>query len=154
MKTWMVGALLGLATLVEVNRSAAQEIPAIPPGDDKIVAIKEGERAPFSGQLLDPPTALRWANWLGQYRLRLKADVELQKQLGDVRASYQEQLLVIEKERSAFILKDYMERFQAQQARIAVLEKELSAPPWYKSPWVALSVGVLGTTTAYIFVSR
>jgi hypothetical protein len=136
MKRAVVGALL----LSLSTRAAAQAPPvtAIPPGPDKITPLAAGDKAPFGGQLFDTPTALRWANWLEQYRVRLKLDVEAQQQLDQVQIDLLTKKLDLERAQYQTVTLDY-------QKQVAALQTELRDPPWYKSPLFGFTIGVVGT---------
>lgn len=146
------------------SRSFAQAVPspdveAVPPGEDVIVPLRKGQPAPFTGQLFDPLTALRWANWLQQYKYRLKWDVKKAEDLASVELEYQRELLVIEKERSREVEEDLVLRLaRSEQARIAA-EHEARNPPWYTT-WefgaavgAVLSAVVFGVSTAAVRAS-
>ncbi len=117
-----------------------QEFPpilTIPPGNDNIVVVKKGEPVPFTGQLLDGPTALRWANWLEQYRTRLKLDVQFQKQFDAAELKAVNTQLDAER-------KKYLEVTKLYETKISELEKKLEKPvPWYKTSEFGFSMGVL-----------
>lgn len=120
-------------------------IETTPPGDDRIAPLGLGEKAPFEGQLFDTPTALRWANWLKQYKYRLKADVELSEKICVVKGEYSEKVLAAEKERASTVETDLKTRLlRSEQSRVKA-EYELQNPPWYKSFWFPMTVGVVGT---------
>jgi hypothetical protein len=137
-----------IAALFTPAVAVAQEVQAIPPGEDKIVAIREGDKAPFSGQLFDGPTSLRWANWLGQYKLRLRADVDYQRKVDQADITLAQTLLQIERDKYKAVTEDYQIRIGQQQARIESLESAARNPPWYSTPWFGVVVGVAGTTLA------
>jgi len=140
--------LLPLLLLTMTTRALAQDVQTIPPGEDKIVSVREGDKSPFTGQLFDQQTALRWANWLQQYKLRLKIDVEQQKKLSEVEVGFVKQLLQIEKDKYAAVTQDYQTRSALQQTKIQELEAEIKNPPWYSSVWFGAALGVLTTTLA------
>jgi hypothetical protein len=113
----------------------------IPPGDDVIVVVKKGDPAPFTGQMFDQATALRWGNYLQQARFRLQADVELQKKLGQADVDYQKRLVVIEQEKYVRVTSDL-------EAKNALLTAQLFDQPFYKSVWFGVVVGALAMGTA------
>jgi hypothetical protein len=57
----------------------------VPTGPDVIVVAREGVAAPFTGQLFDQATALRWGNRLVRYRMRIHL---LEEELNMTRAAY------------------------------------------------------------------
>lgn len=136
-------ALIALTlTAQEARGQVSPRIEDIPPGADRIVAIKEGEPAPFSGALFDTPTAQRWGNWLRQYKLRLVLDVEYQKKQDEIsyRALDRGWQLRMDAVQLALL---------QQQHRTAELEKRLQQPtPWYRTVWFGLTLGVVGTLAA------
>lgn len=136
-----------VACLLLSSTALAQSQPVqdIPPGDDRIVPLEEGEEAPFTGQLFDQPTALRWGNWLLQYKHRLKWDVEQEKKVCEVELDYRDRLLQVEKERASKVEKDLMLRLErAEKARLAA-EEEARNPSWYNTREFGVVLGVTGT---------
>lgn len=119
----------------------AQAIPAFPPGEDKIVPLKKGDPAPYAGQLFDPATAIRWGNWLQQYQLRLKTDVETQKKVDEAQITYLNKILELERKQYTTVTTDYKGRLQRAEA-------ELQSPAWYRTPAFGVAVGILGTLGA------
>jgi hypothetical protein len=124
----------------------ARPITDIPSGPDRIVPMKLNMPAPFAGQLFDNDTALRWANWLKQYKLRLKVDVEEQKQLCLVTTTALSQELVVEKEKYSAVMKTYDER-------LTQLKLEADNPPWYRNVWVGIIIGTALTSTSLLVYS-
>lgn len=110
----------------------------IPPGNDRIVPVAKGDAAPFAGQLFDTATALRWANWLEQYRTRLKLDVETQAKIDSLEISLLNQKLELERQQ-------YVTVTDELNKRVALLQDELRNPPWYKTTWFGVALGVTGS---------
>lgn len=129
-----------IALLLVILPAEAMADPAIvtfPPGTDKIVALKKGQEAPYDGQLFDTPTSIRWGNWLEQYQLRLKIDVEAEKKISVAQIEYMNELLKIERKQYETVTKNY-------QVRIVELEKKLNEPrPWYKSGVFQFTMGAV-----------
>lgn len=120
-------------------------IVAVPPGDDKIVPLEEGDKAPYTGQLFDPTTALRWANWLQQYKYRLKWDVEKEQSICAVEKKYRDDLLSAEEKRAATVEKDLRARLlRSEKARLKA-EEEARNPDWYNTRTFGVAVGVVAT---------
>jgi hypothetical protein len=111
-------------------------VTAVPPGDDVITVVKKGDPAPYTGQLFDQATALRWANFLQQYKFRLGADVDLQKKLDDADLTLQKQLLVIEQQK-------YVRVTDELQAKNVALQKQLADPPFYDRVWFGVALGAV-----------
>lgn len=130
--------LSGLLVLVLVPRLALADPPApvvpVPPGEDKIEAVKKGDPAPFTGQLFDQATSLRWANYLQQYRFRLTSDVELQKKLDQAEIDFQKRLVTIEQEKYTRVVTDLEEKNKK-------LQLEVADPPFYKTVWFGIVAG-------------
>lgn len=128
---------------------ALPPIQVIPPGDDVIVPLRKGLPAPFTGQLYDPNTSLRWANWLQQYKYRLKWDVLAVTQLCTVETGYRDSLLLIEKERAGKVEIDLTERLgRSEEARLNA-EEEARNPPWYSTTTFGVFIGVVATAAVF-----
>lgn len=86
----MRASLLVLALLLPSAAAQAQDAPEgdvdVPAGEDRIVVAREGTAAPFTGQLFDQATALRWGNRIVRYRMRIHL---LEEELVAVRAEYE-----------------------------------------------------------------
>lgn len=124
-------------------------VQAIPPGDDQIVQLKKGQPAPFDGQLFDPLTALRWANWLQQYKYRLVWDVERVQQTCKAETKYRDDVLAAEEERAKKVEDDLTSRLErSEQARLAA-EEEVRNPPWYSTTTFGVVVGVVATAAIF-----
>jgi len=134
--------------LSSLRSKADTSIRDIPPGEDKIVVVREGDKVPFTGQLYDNGTSLRWANWLFQYKFRLKADVELEKNKCLAETNYLNQVVSVERAKYASVTKDYQGQVAKQQDTIIELNRELQNPPFYKTVWFGLVVGILLTGAA------
>lgn len=120
-------------------------IQDIPPGEDRIVVIREGSRAPFTGQLFDQATALRWGNWLVQYKQRLEWDVTHEQKVCKIETSHVSALLKIEKDRAAYVEADLAMRLKrAEEARLSA-EEEARNPSWYNTRTFGIALGVVGT---------
>jgi hypothetical protein len=116
-------------------------VQTIPPGDDKIVPLRLSEPAPFAGQLFDNDTALRWANWLKQYKLRLTLDTKTIEDTCAVRARALNDSLMIERQH-------YDEMNRTYEQKVQDLQYEVDHPPWYKSLGFGIGVGVAATLIA------
>lgn len=145
MKLRVAVALVLLPRLAFADPPAIQSIP---PGDDKIVVMHEGDKAPFSGQLFDPATALRWGNWLQQYRAALVITTTHEQQICKANLDYDTKVATIEKTRTDGIEKDLRKRLlDSEQARVK-LQDQIDHPPFYREFWFQASVGVLATLGA------
>lgn len=108
----------------------------IPPGDDRIEPLKKGDPAPYSGQLFDPATALRWGNFLQQYKYRLQYDLELQHKMMQADIDYQKRLVAIGDEK-------YARSVGALETENKELKMQLADPPFYRTVWFGVVVGAI-----------
>lgn len=136
-----------VALLLLPSLAHGQEIETIPPGPDKIQPVKAQEPAPYAGVLYDNDTALRWANWLRQYKVRLKADVEKEQKVCAVKLSYEAGVLATEKRRSKELQDDLKARLQTSEKARLEAEERARNPPWYTTAWFGAGVGVVGAAT-------
>lgn len=132
----------------------APPLEAIPPGDDVITPVKKGEPAPYQGQLMDTPTALRWLHFLQQARLRLTEDVILERKVCNANLTYLEDRVVLEIDARKGIEKDLRARLLKVENVNVRLQKTLLEPGILQSPifWfaagVVLSGAVFGVSAA------
>jgi hypothetical protein len=135
-----------LLTQVNVARADGSDVVNIPAGEDKIVPMRKGEASPIDGQLFDNDTALRWANWLVQYKNLLKQNVELQRKLCAIDVNLANQKLEIEQERSKKVIPDLEEK-------LAKAKDEAANPPFYKTFWFGATMGATITAIGVIGVA-
>lgn len=143
----LVASLLLLAQLTGLAHAQPPSLPsrveAIPPGEDRIVTLSIGEKAPFTGQLYGPETALRWANFLAQYKLRLEKT-----------EAYSVERLALEQEyfTKKFELYDqahttqrnwYRDRLAEAESERDTLRRDSQNPPFYKTVWFGFVAGVV-----------
>jgi len=122
-----------LLLIIPANASAQIPVVTFPPGEDRIVAVKKGDPTPYDGQLFDTNTAIRWGNWMQQYQVRLKLDVETQKALDAAQISYLNEVIKLERQRYTTVTDDYQKRIHA-----------LEAPtPWYGTQTFSFVMGAL-----------
>ena len=138
-----------LFVLIPGKALADEAVKDIPAGEDKIVGVKEGEKAPFTGQLFDPPTALRWANWLQQYKLRLAIEREMQQKVCSAEIELANRRVTIEQEKNKSVTEDLKKTVGVRDARIVDLEKAADNPPFFKTFWFGAVVGVVATGTLF-----
>lgn len=97
--------------------------------------LKDGEAAPYAGQLLTPKLAItlgQKAQWCDQ-RWQLKLDREVG-------------LLQVELDKERQLRKIDVESYQAQ---IKLYQKSLeSGIPFYREPWFVATVAIVGTVAA------
>jgi hypothetical protein len=88
----------------------------VPAGEDRIVVAREGVAAPFTGQLFDQATALRWGNRIVRYRMRIHL---LEEELSTTRAEYEASMAA----RLHLVDESYARQLQLQQESF---EREIS----------------------------
>lgn len=141
----LIVLLLAPVANAQPSPDASPPIEAIPPGEDIIVPLLKGYPAPFGGQLYDPLTALRWANWLQQYKYRLIWDVEKEQSICTVEKTYRDELLKAEETRAQKVELDLVGRLErSEQARL-VAEEAARNPPWYSTTEFGMVIGMVVT---------
>lgn len=156
----MRSVLLVLALLLSSAPAQAQDAPEgdvdVPPGADRIVVAREGVAAPFTGQLFDQATALRWGNRIVRYRMRIRL---LEEELEATRAEYEASIATrirIVDESYARQLELQAESFEREitglredlREQATRYEGELARyrdPPFWESWGFAFGMGVLVT---------
>lgn len=124
--------------LASVRPAAAEDAPkplpivAVPEGKDNIVVIHKGDPAPFTGQLFDQPSALRWANWLEQYKYRLGADVAFQK-------NYDQTIIDALKKQ----ISDAQQQNGQLQKDLGSARADILNPPFYRALWFGIVIGMV-----------
>lgn len=123
----------------------APPLIAVPAGDDKIVPVTAGDPAPFTGALYDPSTALRWAHYLQQAKLRLTADVVAERKVCNAHLKYYERHRTLEEEYNLRIQEDLKERVLSLEQDNSDLSHQLNNPGFFQRPGTWFGAGVLGT---------
>jgi len=143
-----VKTLTAVVVLVLSPRLALAEAPPIqpiPPGEDKIAQIKKGDPAPYDGQLFSNDTALRWGNWLLQYKLRLQQDVDYQKKILGADVQLWQHKYELSEEKYKTVVVDYQKRLSESDALARKYQDEVNNPSWYRSPVFGFAMGVVFT---------
>lgn len=133
---------------------AVPTVEAIPPGPDNIVVVKQGAAAPFTGQLFDGSTALRWANWLQQYRQLLTTTIQHDQQVEQINLNYDAGILKTEQQRNTAAEQDLNQRLASSEKQKAQAEYEAQNPPWYRTVWFGVGIGVVGTVAIAATVAK
>lgn len=115
------------------------EFQEIPPGKDRIEPVTAGAPSPFSGQLFDPSTALRWANYLQQCKTRLITDVEAERRISEIKVGFWMDQHAKDREY-------FLRQSQDQYQQILKLQQP-TVSPWYLSPWTGFVAGMVITGT-------
>jgi hypothetical protein len=143
--------------LTLTTRALADPVPQVsttPAGDDRIVVVREGDRVPFTGQLFDGPTALRWANWLEQYRQLLPTTHQHDEQVCQIKLNYDAKVLTVEQQRAKAVEQDLKQRLAGSEKQRAAAEYEAQNPAWYRTVWFGAGVGVVATIAIAAVVVR
>ncbi len=148
-RAFLIVFLLPMAALAQPSPDAHPPVEAIPPGPDRIVSLTRGQEAPFGGQLFDPSTAIRWGNWLMQYKYRLTWDVELEQKVCTEEKTYKDSLLIIEKERSQKVETSLREALRSSEKERLEAEEAARNPSWYSTMGFGVVVGVVATAAVF-----
>lgn len=148
----LVVLTLSATGLAEESKLPTPQVLTYPPGDDKIAVVRKGEVAPYTGQLFEDNTALRWAVWLQQYRTRYGLDLRAAQEGCAVRLDHASALAAIEATRTQQIEKDLRARLTEVDAQRLRLEETIRDPGFFKQPGTWVAVGVV-TTLATVFVT-
>lgn len=116
---------------------AMSRFTAVPPGPTRIESISSGTAAPYSGQLFDNPTALRWANYLQQCNLHLDLQAEASKKNLELQVGFWKQQ---QEQDKVFFQQQWLQ----QQSQVQALQVRVAQPsPWYLSPWAGFVGGLV-----------
>lgn len=139
MRTFFFVLLLCLLpSIARAEPTEASPLIPVPSGPDVITSVKKGDPAPHDGQLFDPATAIRWANFLQQANVRLKFDPLFQYKVGQVEIDALKKTLVLEQDKYKTVTAEL-------QDRLTEAQKEAANPPFYKTFGFAFGVGVAAT---------
>jgi len=144
------GLLLSfLLTCASLDTVFAQPVSEdFPPGEDRIVGVDAGDRAPFTGQLFETDTALRWGFRLQRLRLQLRVDVQRERDLCTAHTQLLETKLQLAQERFDFdtsLLRSDREQLYQQTRDMAAQLASAGETPWYSTWSFGLAVGIVGT---------
>ncbi len=139
------------ASFISVPALAEEpEIVTYPPGEDRIEAVTKGASAPYAGQLFDENTALRWAFFLQQYKLRYNLDLKAAQNSCKVVVAREQEYRSIDAERSKKVEEDLRQRLLATEKARLDAEEKLRSPSFWKEPGLWYSVGVMTAVVAVI----
>lgn len=115
---------------------SAQELKleSIPPGESRITVLREGEPAPYGGQLFDDATALRWANWLRQSKLVYRLDLDAEQRSSELDRQLSDRKLALEREQYNRVVTEYSEKLKKA-------EEDSRNPPWYRTVEFGAAMG-------------
>lgn len=125
-------------------------IEPIPAGEDQIVTMRRGGVAPFAGQLFSIDTAIRWGNWLAQYRYHLRLDVKRERDLRLLDTELQDAILDAEKARAHQVELSLTTQLTSSEVARIQAEELLRNPPWYRTVTFGATIGVIGTVLVMV----
>lgn len=111
-----------------------------PPQEEKVVTIKQGDPAPFTGTLFNTTAAARLMVDLEFTQQTCK--VETDRQLGLLKADLQLKIDLCTARNEALTLQ-LTEITQIKNDQIEFLENQLKPQPWYKTTEFGVVVGVI-----------
>lgn len=150
-KAFALGMFLSFPALAE--EVPPPKVLTYPAGEDKITVVHKGDAAPYTGQLFDDSTAIRWAMWLQQYKTRYSLDMGAAQESCAVRLDSAAALQAIEKARTTAVEADLRQRLKEVDAARLTLEQEVREPGFFKSPAFWYGVGVVTTVAAAVTTS-
>jgi hypothetical protein len=138
-KLLLVLLLVLLPSVARAEPTEPSPLIAVPSGPDVITSVKKGEPAPHDGQLFDPATAIRWANFLQQANVRLKLDPMFQYKVDQIEIDALKKVITLEQDK-------YKKVTEELETKLVDAQKELASPPFYKTFWFGMTTGVVVTT--------
>jgi hypothetical protein len=129
------------------------QVVTYPPGADKIVVVKKGDPVPYTGQLFEDNTALRWAMWLQQYKSRYGLDMKAAQDTCKVKLDHADTMAAIERGRADKVEVELKTRLESTEVQRLKLEEELRNPGFFKQPGFWYGVGVVSTLATAVVVS-
>jgi hypothetical protein len=132
-----------LPSIARAEPTEAAPLLAVPSGPDVITSVKKGESAPHDGQLFDQATAIRWANFLQQARVRLQLDPLFQHKVDQVEIDALKKVIVLEQDK-------YKKATDQLETDLTQARKEAADPPFYKTASFGFGAGVLATVVVVV----
>lgn len=149
--------ILLFATILPSLARAEEPLPkpdivAFPEGEDIITPLRKGEAAPHAGQLFEENTALRWAFFMQQYKLRYGLDLKAARESCTVLVARESVYRSIESSRNREVEADLRKRLLAAEKARLEAEEKLRNPPFWKEPGFWYGTGVVTTVVAVVAV--
>ena len=111
-----------------------------PPEEEKVVTIKKGDPAPFTGTLFNTPAAVRLMIDLEFTQATCK--LETDRQLGLLRSELQLKIDLCGARNEALMLR-HTELLVIKNDQINFLEKQFRPRPWYQTTEFGIVIGVV-----------
>lgn len=150
--TRLLASLAFVGALAATGAAWAQDVPAVPTVElPEPRLLREGERAPFTGQLMAQDDVLLWARTIEDLRHRLELDVRTERERCDVR-------LELERARTSaaaetLALHDALWTSRTEELRTAVTEARRGAErQWYESPALWFAIGAVVATGVLVAI--
>jgi len=147
------GFLALAAALILIGICVNAQADDFPPGEDQIVPLAVGERAPFDGQLYSTDTAIRWGFRLQSLRFQLGADVDRAHAECNVQTELLNTKLQLAQDRFDFdtgLLRSDNEQLRSQVTDLSKALAEAGDTPWWRSWTFGVIVGVVGAAALAI----
>lgn len=114
-------------------------VKPIPVGEDMIQAVEESEKAPYTGQLFSNDTAIRWMNYIKQYRAYVEL---LESKLRNAENSKRQsmEILIEGYEKNLTLLEDKYVKVLDENRQLSYT---INNPPWYKTFTFGLIIGIV-----------
>jgi hypothetical protein len=150
--TRLLASLAFLGALAATG-AAAQDVPAVPAVElPEPRLLREGERAPFTGQLMAQDDVLLWARTIEDLRHRLELDVRTEVERCDVRLELERARTTAAAE--TLVLHDTLWTDRVAELTAALVEARRSAErQWYESPALWFAVGAVVTAVATVAIA-
>ena len=132
--------LLAFLTQAVILPTAAYADEPPPAEEEKVVTIKQGDPAPFTGTLFNTPAAARLMIELEFTQATCK--VETDRQLGLLRSELQLQIDLCSARNEALALR-HQEILLIKNDQIDFLEKQFKPRPWYQTTEFGIVIGVV-----------
>lgn len=145
MRAQVLVAVLLMSAQVTAQEAPAFQVVTYPPGDDKITVVRKGDAAPYTGQLYDDNTAVRWAIWLQQYKGRYALDMKAAEDSCQVKLEADKSVAQVLAARNATIEADAMQRLKSSETARLQAEEQLRNPPFFDRPGIWFGIGVATT---------
>ena len=111
-----------------------------PPEEEKVVTIKKGDPAPFTGTLFNTPAAARLMIDLEFTQATCK--IETDRQLGLLRSELQLKIDLCGARNESLMLR-HQELLIIKNDQINFLEKQFRPAPWYQTTEFGIVIGVV-----------
>jgi hypothetical protein len=142
--------VLVLCAVLALISDAHAQTPAASGTEDVIVPVKKGAVAPFSGQLFDNKTALRWGLWLRDYKDLSAAELLKVRGLCDSDLQLKDDLLKIEQDKTVTITTDLQKKLLESETTRVKLQDQVDHPPWYDNFWFHFGIGAVSTVAVVL----